>query len=168
MNQHYSSSAIYSADEPPSSSPSSDPAFDRERQDPTLYHTPSTIPGRRLPHAWLNAAVPSASEAPVSTIDLAGHGHFTLLTGIGGACWKIAAQKLSNELGVEIKAYSIGWGQDWEDGYFEWAGLRGVGEDGCVLVRPDRFVAWRAKERLAEEEAGEKLATVMRSILGLK
>ena len=55
-----------------------------------------------------------------STIDLAGHGRFTLLTGIGGEKWIEAAEKVGKGLGVEIKGYSIGWGQEWVDVYRDW------------------------------------------------
>ena len=40
----------------------------------------------------------------------------------------------------------------------------GVEESGCVLVRPDLFVAWRAKRMCEDPE--EKFLKVMRSILG--
>jgi hypothetical protein len=75
-----------------------------------LYHHPLTYPGHRLPHAWLSQRIPN--ELLVSTIDLAGKGHFTILTIIGGQAWKDAAQIVSKSLGVPIKAYSIGnWNQ---------------------------------------------------------
>jgi hypothetical protein len=42
----------------------------------------------------------------------------------------------------------------WKDGtcffdlsaYRDWVKIPGVGEDGCVLVRPDHFVAWGCKK----------------------
>jgi 2,4-dichlorophenol 6-monooxygenase len=36
------------------------------------------------------------------------------------------------------------------DPYGEWAAVRGVASDGCVLIRPDRHVAWRAPRFDAE------------------
>jgi hypothetical protein len=100
-----------------------------------------------------------------STIDLAGHRHFCLLTGPGGGSWKDAAAQVGKALGVQINAYSIGWKQDYEDVYFDWARRREVEEDGCVLIRPDRFVAWRCKEIIPDAEP--KLEKVMRRILCL-
>ncbi|KAJ5464808.1 FAD binding domain-containing protein [Penicillium daleae] len=116
------------------------------------------------PHAWLNKATP---RDPISTIDIACHGMFTLLSGIGGGPWKKAAEMVAETLKVPIQVHSIGFRQDWEDVYFEWESLRGVEESGAVLVRPDRFVAWRAPEVLQDTGAcASKLLIVMRTILG--
>lgn len=154
MNQRYESAAVETADEagPPPPLP----------EDAIKQLLISTYPGKRLPHAWLNTRVPGKK---LSTIDLAGHRRFCLLTGPGGQAWKAAAAKVGLALGVEIKAYSIGWRQDYEDVYFDWARRREIEEDGCVLVRPDRFVAWRAKEMVADPDA--KLDKVMRKVLAL-
>ncbi|CAI7611390.1 unnamed protein product [Penicillium pancosmium] len=156
MNQYYDSRGIYTADEP---SPYAPPA-----EDMVLYHERTTYPGCRLPHAWLNKATP---RDPISTIDIAGHGAFTLLSGIGGGPWKKAAEIVAEELKVPIQVHFIGFRQDWEDVYYEWESLRGVEESGAVLVRPDRFIAWRAPEVLRETGAcASKLLIVMRDILG--
>lgn len=154
MNQRYFSNAVYQDDEgPPPPLP----------EDSVKEHQISTYPGRRLPHAWLNKRTP---EKKFSTIDLAGHGRFCLLTGPGGQDWKAAAEKVSKSLGIEIQTYSIGWKQDYEDMYFDWAKQSEVEEDGCVLVRPDRFVAWRCKELIPDADA--KLEKVLRKVLSLE
>ncbi|KAM7201258.1 FAD binding domain containing protein [Rhypophila sp. PSN 637] len=163
MGQLYANSmGIYTADETAPFALTGQAA-----DDPILYHQASTYPGRRLPHVWLNKAVPE--RPPISTINLSGHGAFTLLTGHGGDAWKQAAQGVGKELGIEIRAYSIGFRLDWEDVYFDWADVCGVEESGVVLVRPDRFVAWRAKTVVEGGQTGceGKLTEVMRSILGL-
>lgn len=154
MNQKYFSGAVYQDDEGSPPPPPANPVAE-------LHIT--TYPGRRLPHAWLNKRIP---EEKFSTIDLAGHGRFCLLTGPGGQAWKAAAEKVGKSLDVEIKAYSIGWKQDYEDVYFDWAKRREVEEDGCVLARPDRFVAWRSKGMIPDADA--KLEKVMRKILSLE
>lgn len=151
MNQRYESSAIYLLDEAPR------PPLP---EDSVLEHEITTYPGSRLPHAWLNTKMPGKQ---FSTIDLAGHGAFCLLTGIGGENWKDAAIKVAQKLQVEVNTYAIGWRQDYEDVYFDWARRREVAEDGCVLVRPDRFVAWRSNSMISACE--EKLLHVMRSIV---
>ena len=154
MNQRYASSAVYQADQ------GEMPAFTR---DPLQHYHPTTYPGARLPHTWLGNHIPSQY---ISTIDLAGKGHFTLFTGIGGQHWKTAAHQVSSELGVPIKAFSIGYGQDYKDVYLDWEGIRGVMESGCVLVRPDFFVAWRCLEW--QEDGLSKLRAVTKSILLLQ
>ncbi|CAD6448872.1 7b47a3f9-9fe4-4e3e-b8f1-d79bb70e73c3 [Sclerotinia trifoliorum] len=151
MNQRYESSAIFASDEKPR------PSLPR---DPILEHEITTYPGNRLPHAWLNTKVPGKR---FSTIDLAGHGKFSLFTGIGGEKWRNSAMKAAETLGIEISVHSIGWRQDYEDVYFDWARRREVNESGCVLVRPDRFVAWRSMDMI--DVPDEKLLLVLKTIL---
>lgn len=158
MNQFYSSPAIYVKDEPFPYVPQGKAA-----EDPVAYYDIGTYPGRRLPHAWLNKTTP---EQMISTIDLAGHGAFTMFTGPGGSAWRDASAIVAAELSCEIRVYSLGFRQDWEDVYFEWERLRGVDESGVVLVRPDRFVAWRAREVLDGPDAcAKKLLQVMKTVL---
>ncbi|KAJ5298381.1 uncharacterized protein N7443_006501, partial [Penicillium atrosanguineum] len=159
MGQFYQSSAVYTSDEMA-------PFYTREvvAKDQDLSLIRSTYPGCRLPHVWLNIATPVRR---ISTIDLAGKGSFVLLTGIGGEAWKAATSAVSKELGVQVKAYSVGFRQDYEDVYFDWARVRGVDETGCILVRPDNFVAWRCNTVLGDEsQTTKKLRVVMQSILG--
>lgn len=152
MNQRYESAAVHLDSEGPRIPL---PA------DAVLEHEITTYPGSRLPHAWLNTRLPGKQ---ISTIDLAGHCAFSLFTGIGGEGWRKAAESVGFHLAVKINVYSIGWKQDYEDVYFDWAERRGVEEDGCVLVRPDRFVAWRCKAKIAEPAVD--LSYVMMRVLG--
>ncbi len=151
MNHHYNSAAVYLSDEGPR------PPLP---EDPVLHYQITTYPGSRLPHAWINTRKPGKK---FSTIDLAGHGAFCLLTGVGGDKWKDAASEVGRQLGLEIRSYSIGWLQDYEDVYFDWAKRREIQEDGCILVRPDRFVAWRSDRMVLGCEG--KLMAVMKSVL---
>ncbi|KIW19382.1 hypothetical protein PV08_03677 [Exophiala spinifera] len=151
MNQRYTSSAVYKSDQGPM------PSF---ATDPLEHYHATTYPGARLPHVWLSNTIPSKA---LSTLDLAGKGSFCLFTGIGGQGWKDAAEKVSAELYVPLTAYSLGWRQDYEDRYLDWAKVRDVEESGCVLVRPDYFVAWRSEKW--EQDGEEKLRTVLKSIL---
>ena len=168
MNQRYDGSiAIYSLDEKANgiSQPGEvDDPFGSAR---VLTYTPSTIPGRRLPHAWLNTATPN--EEQISTHDLAGKGSFCLFTGVGGDPWLKAAKKIKDNSQLPLNAYSIGYRQDWEDVYNDWARVRGVEETGCVLVRPDRFVCWRFPSVLEDEQqCEERLRGVLDVVLGKK
>ncbi len=77
--------------------------------DPIIDIFIASRPGNLLPHAWLSGMVPGKR---LSTIDLAGHGAFTVLTGHGGDDWKQAAANVTKGLGVPINCYFIGWGLD--------------------------------------------------------
>lgn len=153
MNQRYDSSAVYLADEVESR-----PLLPA---DPVLQYQISTYPGSRLPHAWINRRKPA--EAPISTIDLAGHGAFSLITGIGGDEWKNAAIGATRKLGVTINVAAIGWKQEWEDVYGDWARKREVEEHGCVLMRPDRTICWRSIT--LRDDAETALVRVLRVVL---
>ena len=52
--------------------------------------------------------------------------------------------------------------QAWLHG--DWARAREIGDTGCIIVRPDQHVCWRAEE-MAEDPTGE-LRRVFASILG--
>jgi 2-polyprenyl-6-methoxyphenol hydroxylase-like FAD-dependent oxidoreductase len=123
----------------------------------------STYPGYHLPHVWLAA---SGQSPRVSTLDLSGHGCFSLFTGIGGEQWVSAATALSARSGIVIKGYTIGFRCDYVDCYRDWVRVRGVGETGVVLVRPDHFVAWRCKALVSDPTA--TLSRVLEQILGQK
>ncbi|MHA6622756.1 aromatic-ring hydroxylase C-terminal domain-containing protein [Pseudonocardia sp. DLS-67] len=101
----------------------------------------------RVPHARVRQAEHigfRGVEGRVSTHDLAGKGRFCLLTGISGETWAEAAAKVAQDLGIELAAHVIGPGREHIDLYEDRARAREVGEDGCVLVRPDLHVAWRS------------------------
>jgi 2,4-dichlorophenol 6-monooxygenase len=137
MGQRYVSGAV-------APDGTTEPEYTRDRE---LYYHATTWPGARLPHAWLGR-----DGRRVSTHDLAGKGRFCLLTGIAGEEWATAAAKVAEDLGIEVVAHVIGPGREYIDLYDDWARAREVGEDGCVLVRPDAHVAWRAP-RLSNDPA---------------
>ena len=153
MNQRYQSTAVFQDDQGPTPS---------LKQDPILNYHPTTYPGARVPHAWLSTP---RTLKPISSIDLTGKGNFTLLTGIGGEAWREAASAVSRVSNVLILVYSIGFRQDYEDSLYEWANRREVTESGCVLVRPDRVVAWRSHEVTTNCE--EQLLHVIKTILDI-
>src|SRR5256885_16414880 len=76
MNQRYASAAVIGDGTP-------EPAFTRDHE---LYYHATTWPGAHLPHVWVEH-----HGVRKSTLDLAGKGRFTLLTGIGGEGWRSAA-----------------------------------------------------------------------------
>ena len=107
-------------------------------RDPELFYEPSTVPGGCLPHAWLER-----NGQRLSTLDLCTLNGFTLLTGAIGSAWVSGAADVSARSGITLKTVTIGYRCDVQDPSGSWARLRGIAEDGAVLVRPDRFVAWR-------------------------
>ena len=124
------------------------------QRDPYLYYTATTRPGARLPHARLER-----DRAELSALDLVDGLRFALLTGPGGQGWADAAAQAGAACGVPIDVHVIG-SADLLDPYGEWAAVREVGPTGCVLVRPDRHIAWRA-----ERFQPEALADIVHRVL---
>ncbi|MEU6578761.1 FAD-dependent monooxygenase [Streptomyces sp. NPDC046805] len=137
LGQRYTSGAVIDDGTPY-------PPFER---DPELYYHPTTHPGAYLPHAWLQHGTER-----VSTLDLTGSGKFSLLTGIGGEPWLSAAKKVAADYGIDLTAHSVGAGCTYEDALGDWARLRETGDRGCLLVRPDRHIAWRSHDLSADPE----------------
>jgi 2,4-dichlorophenol 6-monooxygenase len=108
-------------------------------------YVPTTRPGHRLPHAWLE----SGGER-ISTHDLVDRDGFLLLTDTSGAAWVAAAQAAAEKFGVTVRAVTIGAGGDCVDVEGSWARLRGISDGGAILVRPDNHVAFRALEPAAD------------------
>jgi 2,4-dichlorophenol 6-monooxygenase len=151
-NQRYSSGAVA-----PDGTPM--PSYVR---DPQLYAQATTWPGAKLPHTWVTSA-----GRRVSTLDLAGHGRFAVVTGIGGESWLEAAVALGDVLGIEITQVPVGPGQLYEDPYGTWAGLREIEDGGVLLVRPDLYIAARHQDAPPSAEyAREWLADVIGAVLG--
>ena len=151
MNQRYEGQAVV-----PDGTPEPDFAQDRE-----LYYAPTTWPGARLPHVWL---VEEGEDDLVSTLDIVGQGRFTVLTGINGRKWAEAAERVGRSLGIELAAHVIGPGERYFDTFGEWATIREIAEDGCLLVRPDQHVAWRSMAMGADCE--RELTDALLSVLG--
>jgi 2,4-dichlorophenol 6-monooxygenase len=129
-------------------------------RDPQLYYQATTWPGAHLPHAWLEH-----ERRRVSTLDVTGHGRFTLLTGIGGEPWVTAAGEVAQATGVELDVRFIGTRDGLLDCYGDWARQREVQDSGCVLVRPDHHVGWRAQA--AAPELVAQLPAAFGRLLGI-
>ena len=120
-------------------------------------------------YAAANGAMPAAvlyrrdNGAEVSTLDLCGHGRFTLLTGLGGEAWATAAAEVGAELGIDLASHIIGPRQTYIDHSGDWARASEIRDSGCLLVRPDHHICWRAETLSASPRAD--LLRVLRSIL---
>jgi putative polyketide hydroxylase len=102
-------------------------------------------PGSRAPHLWLEL-----NGKPISTIDLTG-ASFLLLAGPEGDAWCGAARNAAARAGVALDAHRIGGELRDPGGGF--AAAYGLSDSGAALIRPDGFVAWRAKS-LADDPQG--------------
>ncbi len=150
LDQRYDSGAVVDDGTP----------WPQPRRDPELYHHPTTRPGARLPHAWLEQ-----DRSALSTLDVVGRGRFTVLTGPGGDAWAEAAAKAGAELGISVETRYAGRRCPADDLSGRWAALREVEDSGCLLVRPDHHVAWRAPRLTADPTAD--LTAALRSVLDL-
>ena len=125
-------------------------------------YTPTSRPGHRLPHCWLDQR-----GQRLSTHDLSGaKGDFVLLVRPNGAQWRAAVEAAAKATGVAIRLVVIGRGGDALDAEARWEELCGVADDGAVLVRPDNMVAWRSASM--PDHADIELTGVMRAVLGIQ
>jgi 2-polyprenyl-6-methoxyphenol hydroxylase-like FAD-dependent oxidoreductase len=99
-------------------------------------HEPTGRPGTRAPHVELDGG---------STLDLFGRGFVVLSP---SDAWRPAAEAASVDAHrIEAPAFAEAYG---------------TGEEGAVLVRPDGFIAWRARRA---PDGPEELATALAHIL---
>ncbi|WP_353193456.1 FAD-dependent monooxygenase [Pandoraea pnomenusa] len=154
LNTRYDNGALApEASSAPSGS--EEPAVDAE-----LHYLPSTRPGASLPHTWV-----AQGAAHASTLDLCRPGRLTLLCGHGHARWREAAAQVAQCVGVPVDVVAIGVGLDWRDIDDDWHDLRQFEDGGCVLVRPDKVVAWRSQTTVDAEGAGAALLRAVRQVL---
>lgn len=151
MNQVYCSTAVIDNDDRPL----------EYKRDAEIYYQPSTHPGARLPHCWVEH-----QGRTCSTLDLAQPERFTLLTRPRGRGWLAAVEELASELPVELAAFRIGPGCEVADLYGDWAAIADIGETGCVLVRPDQHIAWRLPHAPADTTA--ELRRALRRCLSMR
>jgi hypothetical protein len=116
------------------------------------------IPGTRAPHYWLRK-----DSRQISTLDLFG-GSFVLIAAPDAAAWSEGALRTASELRLPLVALQLG-----RDGLEDPAGgfnaAYGLEPAGCLLVRPDGFVAWRARGR--DDADRERASAALRDVLGL-
>ena len=110
-------------------------------------------PGTRAPHYWLER-----SGRQLSTLDLIGR-NFTLLAAPDGEAWRDAARRVSPEVAVDV--YRIG--ADVQDPSGGFAAAYDLSPSGCVLIRPDGFVAWRARK--PDPAAMTDLPAILQTVL---
>jgi 2,4-dichlorophenol 6-monooxygenase len=106
-----------------------------------------------------------AGTDTVSTLDICSSEDLTLIVGISGEPWVRAAEKTAADLGVRLAIRAVGYRQLYDDVCGDWGRINGIEDDGCLLVRPDRHIAWRSA-RLPDDPAAD-LHRVLRQVLAL-
>jgi hypothetical protein len=101
---------------------------------PVRDFVPSSHPGGRMPHGWVERA-----GRRISTLDLIGLDQFTLLVGPAGSAWMESAEA------ADLPIRCVQLGRDIVDRAGWWSGVAGMEADGALLVRPDQHVAFRSR-----------------------
>ncbi|MEQ3551416.1 FAD-dependent monooxygenase [Pseudonocardia nematodicida] len=114
--------------------------------DPVRLYEPGTAPGHPMPHAFVERA---GERIPLGT--LVHGGKFLVLAGEDGHAWVEAATKLAAESDLPLLAGTVGvLDSDFVDVRCAWLKNRGISSTGVVLVRPDRYVAFRSLDAVAD------------------
>jgi putative polyketide hydroxylase len=103
-------------------------------------HEPSGLPGSRAAHM---VVVERGGEL-VSTIDLFS-GQWVLLAGPKGGAWTAAGRSDLARV-FALHCYRVGPDADLREADNHWETAYGVSAEGAVLIRPDGFIAWRARD----------------------
>ncbi|WP_059005790.1 FAD-dependent monooxygenase [Streptomyces specialis] len=140
-----------------------------ENPDPIRLYQPAARPGHPLPHAWLeNPETPENLEdgdgRRLPLAQLVRPGRFLLVAGEDGHAWCEAAAKIAARADLPLDAVRIGHlDGDYRDVRSTWTRWRGHSPAGAVLVRPDRFVAWRSPG--GTDTPGATLARALETLL---
>lgn len=108
-------------------------------EDRLVYH-PSSAPGHRVPHSWLQRA----DGQRASTVDLCAAGRFSLLVDYSAENWSHALHETNHSLSKLVDVVRVGKGGEWTPEDNTWEQLREVSATGAILMRPDGIVAWRS------------------------
>jgi len=109
---------------------------------PVREFVPTSRPGARLPHGWLER-----DGRRLSTLDLVGLDRFTLFAGPDGRAWIDAARRVAPAIRCEQLGVDVGDPDGW------WSSVAGMADDGALLVRPDQHIAFRARRAVADPTA---------------
>ena len=111
------------------------------------------MPGTRAPHVLLQR-----NGERISTLDLFGR-NFCMLAAADGEAWCDAARAAAATSGLPFDVRRVAPGESVSDPDGHFPEAYGLSSSGAVIVRPDGFVAWRARE------AGATPEPVMRTVL---
>ena len=120
---------------------------DPELLDDVMIYQPATRPGHPLPHAMIEGV---GQPFPISWLTKQGS-CFALIAGESGDAWINAAREVSEQSAIPIEAARIGlYTGDYRDTRGAWIKQRGIGKDGALLVRPDRYIGFRSEHAVAD------------------
>jgi len=123
------------------------------RANPVREFVPTSRPGARLPHAWVER-----DGIRTSILDLLATDGFTLIAGPRGRAWTDTVAGLAPPTIRCLVAE-----RDFADPEGSWQRASEIGPDGALLVRPDQHVAWRAAR--APDDPAADLAAAVRRVL---
>ena len=137
---------------------------DEESNDTGVHVNPRESkgrPGTRAPHVWVERR-----GEQISTLDLFGR-NFALLAGPEGHVWVEAgcaasARDGADSMGIDLDVHRIG-ASGLTDPSGRFTSAYGITSAGAVLVRPDGFVAWRAKT--GDGASAERIRSVLAALL---
>jgi len=101
---------------------------------PVRDFIPSSRPGARLPHGWVEF-----DGERVSTLDLIALDRLTLLVGAAGDAWI----EVGRQIDCPMRILQVG--SDVEDANEWWQEVADMRPGGAILVRPDQHVAFRSQ-----------------------
>ena len=101
----------------------------------------------------------------MSSLDICSYEDLTLIVGINAERWVSAAETTAAELGVRLTIRPVGYRQLFDDVCGDWWRISDIEDDGCLLVRPDRHIAWRSAH-LPDDPVAE-LRRVLTQVLAL-
>lgn len=113
--------------------------------DETRLYVPSTRPGHPLPHAFVER---EGDRVPLGSLVA---GEFLVIAGEDGHDWIRAAETIDSELGVPVRGITVGVLEgDYIDVRAAWLKQREIGRAGAIVVRPDRYIAYRSSDGVAD------------------
>jgi len=128
--------------------------------EPIRLYIPGTRPGAPLPHA----EVEDLDGRRMPLMHLVRPGRFLVIAGEDAAAWCDAAARVATASGIPLDAIRIGHiDGDYRDPRCTWLRQRQITARGAILVRPDRFVAWRSMG--AAPDPARELRTALSNVL---
>lgn len=107
-----------------------------------LHYVAGSVPGVRLPHAWL-----LRGDELISSMDILDYGTVMLLVDSSwSAEWDEALGLARADCSIPVRLIRIGYADaDFVPHDAQWAAVRGVGASGALMVRPDGHIIWRTR-----------------------